>query len=104
MLCDLAQCDRAGHQRLIAQRRRSGCLRTAELINITSITTIVRSCPPKRRAKPAQAATIKVARIVPHTPRGRAWTLPESDPEAEARAFAFPARMRITRPENDPEA
>jgi hypothetical protein len=38
--------------------------------------TIVTTRPRKRPAKPAQAATIKVPRIVQHTPRGRAWKLP----------------------------
>jgi hypothetical protein len=32
-----------------------------------------------RPTKPAQAATIKVPRIVQHTPKGRAWKLPEPD-------------------------
>ena len=30
---------------------------------------------PRKRPKPAQAAEIKVPRIVQHTPRGRAWRL-----------------------------
>jgi hypothetical protein len=49
----------------------------------------------KRPAKPAQAATIAVPRIVQHTPRGRAWKVPalEPDPEADARIAAFLARM-----------
>jgi hypothetical protein len=50
-------------------------------------------------AKPAQAAEIKVPRIVQHTPRGRAWKVPEPDPEAEARAAAFFERMGIKRRE-----
>jgi hypothetical protein len=48
---------------------------------------------PKRPAKPAQAATIKVPRIVQHTPKGRAWKLPPDDPEAKARAVAFLERV-----------
>jgi hypothetical protein len=48
---------------------------------------------PRKRPKPAQAAEIKVPRIVQHTPRGRAWKLPEPDPEGEARARAFLARV-----------
>jgi hypothetical protein len=43
---------------------------------------------PRKRPRPAQAAEIKVPRIVQHTPRGRAWMLPEPDPAAEARAAA----------------
>jgi hypothetical protein len=54
---------------------------------------------PKRLAKPAQAATIKVPRIVQHTPKGRAWKLPPDDPEAKARAVAFFAKMGVKRPE-----
>lgn len=54
---------------------------------------------PKRPAKPAQAATIKVERIVQHTPRGRAWTLREPDPEGYARAVEFLSRM--IRPKSD---
>src|SRR5271168_2883754 len=50
--------------------------------------TIVTTRPRKRPTKPAQAALIKVPRIVQHTPRGRAWKLPEPDPEAEVRAVA----------------
>jgi hypothetical protein len=61
--------------------------------------TIVTNRPRKRPAKPAQAATIKVPRIVQHTPKGRAWKLPEPDPEADARVTAFFARMGIKRPE-----
>ena len=46
--------------------------------------------PPQAPRKPAQAATIKVPRIVQHTPKGRAWRLPPpDDPEAKARAVAF---------------
>jgi hypothetical protein len=48
--------------------------------------TIVTYRPRKRRPKPAQAASIKVPRIVQHTPKGRAWKLPPDDPEAKARA------------------
>jgi hypothetical protein len=48
---------------------------------------------PRKRPKPAQAALIKVSRIVQHTPRGRAWKLPPDDPEAKARAVASLARM-----------
>jgi hypothetical protein len=57
--------------------------------------TIVTYRPRKRPAKPAQAALIKVPRIVQHTPKGRAWRLPEQepDPEGEARAKAFLAKM-----------
>jgi hypothetical protein len=58
--------------------------------------TIVTSCPRKRLAKPAQAATIKVPMIVQHTPKGRAWKLPPDDPEAKARAVAF--LKRVIRP------
>jgi hypothetical protein len=66
--------------------------------------TIVTTRPRKRPAKPAQAATIKVPRIVQHTPRGRAWKLPEPlDPEAEARVAAFFAKMGIKQQEEDPE-
>jgi hypothetical protein len=42
--------------------------------------TIVTTRPRKRRPKPAQAATIKLPRIVQHTPKGRAWKLPDPDP------------------------
>jgi hypothetical protein len=55
--------------------------------------TIVTARPRKRPPKPAQAAMIKVPRIVQHTPRGRAWKLPPDDPEAKARAVAFLSRM-----------
>jgi hypothetical protein len=56
--------------------------------------TIVTSRPRKRRSKPAQAALIKVPRIVQHTPKGRAWRLPPpDDPEAKAKAVAFLERM-----------
>jgi hypothetical protein len=55
--------------------------------------TIVTTRPRKRPVKPAQAATIKVPRIVQHTPKGRAWKLPEPDPEAKARAVEFLSRM-----------
>ena len=59
--------------------------------------TIVVTRPRKRRPKPAQAAMIKGDKIVQHTPRGRAWTLPvPDDPEAEARAKAF--LQRVIRP------
>ena len=58
--------------------------------------TIVTTRPPKRRPKPAQATTIKVPRIVQHTPKGRAWKLPPDDPEAKARAVAF--LQRVIRP------
>jgi hypothetical protein len=61
--------------------------------------TIVTTRPRKRSAKLAQAAEIKVPRIVQHTPRGRAWKLPEADPEAKARAVAFFERMGIKRRE-----
>ena len=61
--------------------------------------TIVTTRPRKRPAKPAQAATIKVPRIVQHTPKGRAWKLPPDDPEAKARAVAFLERMGIKRRE-----
>jgi hypothetical protein len=40
--------------------------------------TIVINRPRKRPAKPAQAALIKVSRIVQHTPKGRAWRLPRA--------------------------
>jgi hypothetical protein len=53
---------------------------------------IVTNRRPKRQ-KPAQAATIRVPRIVQHTPKGRAWKLPEPDPEADARVTAFFERM-----------
>jgi hypothetical protein len=39
---------------------------------------------------------IKVPRIVQHTPKGRAWKLLPADPEGEARAAVFFARMGIT--------
>jgi hypothetical protein len=55
--------------------------------------TIVTTRPRKRPTKPAQVATIKVPRIVQHTPKGGAWKLPEPDPEAKARAVAFFARI-----------
>jgi hypothetical protein len=61
---------------------------------------IVTARPPKRRPKPAQAAEIKVPRIVQHTPRGNAWKLLEPlppDPEADARIAAFFAKMGIKR-------
>jgi hypothetical protein len=61
--------------------------------------TIVTTRPRKRTAKPAQAAEIKVPRIVQHTPRGRAWKPLPPDPEAEARAAAFFERMGIKRRE-----
>jgi hypothetical protein len=61
--------------------------------------TIVTYRPRKRPAKPAQAAEIKVPRIVQHTPRGGASKLPEPDPEARARAVAFFERMGIKRRE-----
>ena len=50
---------------------------------------------PKRAAKPAQAAEIKVPRIVQHTPKGKAWRLRpiEPDPEADARVADLIARM-----------
>jgi hypothetical protein len=49
---------------------------------------------PKRSAKPALAAEIKVPRIVQHTPKGSAWRLPPpDDPEAKARAVAFLTRV-----------
>jgi hypothetical protein len=44
-----------------------------------------------------------VPRIVQHTPRGRAWTLPPDDPEAKARAVAFfrlNRRLRLGRGES----
>jgi hypothetical protein len=50
----------------------------------------------KRPAKPAQAATIVVPRIVQITPKGGAWMLPaplEPDPEADAKVRAFFDRM-----------
>jgi hypothetical protein len=50
---------------------------------------------PRKRPKPAQAATIKVPRVVQHTPRGRAWKLEPLDPEAKARAVEFFAKMGI---------
>ncbi len=48
-------------------------------------------------SKPAQPATIKDPRIVQHPPRGRAWKLPEHDPEAQARIAALFERMGIKR-------
>lgn len=48
---------------------------------------------PKRPAKPAQAAEIKVPRIVQHTPRGRARKPLPPNPEADARIAAFFKRM-----------
>lgn len=59
--------------------------------------TIVTNRPRKRPAKPAQAAEIKVSRIVQHTPRGQAWKLEPLDPEAQARADVFFAKMGIKR-------
>jgi hypothetical protein len=61
--------------------------------------TIVTYRPRKRPPKPAQAATIKVPRIVQHTPKGRAWKIPPPDPEADARIAAFFERMGIKRRE-----
>ena len=55
--------------------------------------TIVTNRPRKRPAKPAQAATIKVPRIVQHSPKGRAWRLEPLTPEAEERAAAFFAKI-----------
>lgn len=54
----------------------------------------------KRAAKPAQAAAIKVARIVQQTPRGRAWKLPPPDlpPDPEAEASVADLLARMTRP------
>jgi hypothetical protein len=60
---------------------------------------IVTTRPRKRPAKPTQAALIKVPRIVEHTPKGRAWKLPEADPAGKARAVAFFERMGIKRAE-----
>lgn len=51
----------------------------------------------RRSTNLAQTAEIKMPRIVQHAPRGRAWKLPEPDPEGEARAFAFLAKIGITR-------
>ena len=66
--------------------------------------TIVTTRPRKRPAKPDQAATIKVPRIVQHTPKGRAWRLPPpDDPKAKARAVAFLERMGIKRREEGSE-
>jgi hypothetical protein len=61
--------------------------------------TIVTTRPRPKRTKPAQAAAVKVPKIVQHTPRGRAWKLPEPDPEAEARVAAFFAKMGVKRPD-----
>jgi hypothetical protein len=58
-----------------------------------TVTMTIVTYRPKRRPKPAQAAAIKVPRIVQHTPKGRDWKLPSDDPEAKARAVAFLARM-----------
>lgn len=58
--------------------------------------TIVTYRPRKRPAKPAQAAEIKVPRIVQHTPEGRAWKLTPDGPEAKAGAVAF--LKRVIRP------
>jgi hypothetical protein len=63
--------------------------------------TIVTTRPRKRASKPARAATIKVPRIVQHTPKGRTWTLPEPDPGAVARAYAFLERMGINTRKTD---
>jgi hypothetical protein len=63
---------------------------------------IVMNRPRKPPQKPAQAASIKVSRIVQHTPKGRAWRVPAKlppDPEADAQVAAFFARM--IRPEGD---
>lgn len=50
-------------------------------------------------AKPAQAASIAVPRIVQHTPKGRAWKPLPPDAEADAQIAAFLARMGITKRE-----
>jgi hypothetical protein len=61
--------------------------------------TIVTIRHRKRPAKPDHAATIKIPRIVQHTPPGRTWKhMPLTpDPEAEARIAAFFERMGIKR-------
>ncbi len=63
------------------------------------MTIVIHRHRPKRPVKPAQAALIKVPRIVQHSPKGRAWKLPEPDPEAKARAVAFLSRVGIKRRE-----
>jgi hypothetical protein len=58
--------------------------------------TIVKSSRPKRPAKPAQATTIAVPRIVQHTPKGKAQKVRapvEMDPEMAAQIAEFMARM-----------
>jgi hypothetical protein len=57
--------------------------------------TIATRHRPKRPPKAAQAAAIKVPRIVEHTPKERAWKPEPLDPEAKARVAAFFARMVI---------
>ena len=47
----------------------------------------------KRPSKPAQAAEIKVPRIVQHTPKVRAWKVLAPDAEADAKVKAFFDRM-----------
>ena len=59
-----------------------------------STMTIVHAKPPRKRpAKPAQAAEIKVPRIVQHTPKGRAWKVLPPNAEADAKVKAFFERM-----------
>jgi hypothetical protein len=66
--------------------------------------TIVTTRPRKRPKPAAQAAEIKVPRIVQHTPRGRAWKLEPLTPEAKARAVEFFAKMGVKRPDEGSES
>jgi hypothetical protein len=75
------------HQRLVA---RPGLPTDCSGHAYDPTMTIVTTRPRKRPAKPARAATIKVPRIVQHTPKGQAWKLPPDDPE---NAVAFLSRV-----------
>ena len=99
---------RPGSDRIASSLKRcsSGCRRTARPIHMTSTMTIVTyRHRPKRPAKPAQVAEIKVPRIVQHTPtRPGVEAEPPDDPEAKARAAAFFAKMGIKRREEGSES
>jgi hypothetical protein len=99
VLGSLAQGNRAARHNWLLIQRRSGVVDRRPVNTYDPTMTIVTNRPPKRPAKPAQAATIKVPRIVQHTPKGRAWKRPPDDPEAKARAVAFLERMGIKRRE-----
>jgi hypothetical protein len=62
---------------------------------------IVTARPPRRKrpAKAAMPVEIKAPRVVQTTPKGRAWTVKElePDPEADARVAEFFARMILPR-------